>query len=238
MQKSVLVAETSEKYCATALTTKTIEEELVDARRKQLAAEQRVRALEEQLTEMHGKFPQFNQMTVLEPQSIPVPNVLTRPRFNSRDVSSSIAAALLKSGISKSHSWEQVHELTSSRELSYIHSLTQHRQYPPGTETVYSYFESRGGKFPEVVFFGLQYIIKRWLVGQVVTKEKIEEAKAFSDAHLGPGLFNYAGWMHILEKHGGRLPIRIKAVPEGAVIPYKNVLVTGGEHRSKMLLAH
>lgn len=55
MQKSVLVAETSEKYCATALTTKTIEEELVDARRKQLAAEQRVRALEEQLTEMHGK---------------------------------------------------------------------------------------------------------------------------------------------------------------------------------------
>ena len=31
-----------------------------------------------------------------------------------------------------------------------------------------------------------------------------------------------SGWMHILEKHGGRLPIRIKAVPEGAVIPYKN----------------
>ena len=27
----------------------------------------------------------------------------------------------------------------------------------------------------------------------MVTKEKIEEAKAFSDAHLGPGLFNYAG---------------------------------------------
>ncbi|KAL5484004.1 hypothetical protein EMCRGX_G020430 [Ephydatia muelleri] len=106
------------------------------------------------------------------------------------------------------------------------YKVTHHRQYPPGTETVYSYFESRGGKFPEVVFFGLQYIIKRWLVGQVVTKEKIEEAKAFSDAHLGPGLFNYAGWMHILEKHGGRLPIRIKAVPEGLVIPYKNVLVT------------
>ena len=37
------------------------------------------------------------------------------------------------------------------------------------------------------------FLFQRWLVGQVVTREKIEEAKAFSDAHLGPGLFNYAG---------------------------------------------
>ena len=30
--------------------------------------------------------------------------------------------------------------------------------------------------------------------------------------------------MYILEKHGGRLPLRIKAVPEleGTTIPYKN----------------
>ena len=31
-----------------------------------------------------------------------------------------------------------------------------------------------------------------------------------------------SGWMYILEKHGGRLPLRIKAVPEGTTIPYKN----------------
>ena len=30
------------------------------------------------------------------------------------------------------------------------------------------------------------------------------------------------GWMYILEKHGGRLPLRIKAVPEGSVVPFKN----------------
>ncbi len=30
------------------------------------------------------------------------------------------------------------------------------------------------------------------------------------------------GWMYILEKHEGRLPLRIKAVPEGTVVPYKN----------------
>jgi len=99
-------------------------------------------------------------------------------------------------------------------------------QYPPGTEVVYSYFESRGGKFQEITFFGLQYIIKRWLLGQVVTKEKIDEAAEVYEAHMGPGLFNYDGWMYILEKHGGRLPLRIKAVPEGTTVPYKNVLFT------------
>ena len=41
------------------------------------------------------------------------------------------------------------------------------RQYPPKTTKVYSYFESRGGKFKECTFFGLQYMIKRYLVGQV-----------------------------------------------------------------------
>lgn len=30
------------------------------------------------------------------------------------------------------------------------------------------------------------------------------------------------GWMYILEKHGGRLPLKIKAVPEGSLVPYKN----------------
>jgi len=37
------------------------------------------------------------------------------------------------------------------------------RQYPKDTKTVYSYFESRGGMFPETVFFGLQYYLDRYL---------------------------------------------------------------------------
>nr|CAB65409.1 pre-B-cell colony-enhancing factor [Suberites domuncula] len=106
------------------------------------------------------------------------------------------------------------------------YKVTHHLQYPPGAEHVYSYFESRGGKFPETVFFGLQYILKKSLVGKVVTREKIEEAAAVFDAHLGPGLFNKEGWMYILEKHGGKLPVRIKAVAEGTVVPTRNVLFT------------
>ncbi|XP_065918647.1 nicotinamide phosphoribosyltransferase-like [Dysidea avara] len=106
------------------------------------------------------------------------------------------------------------------------YKVSHHKQYPPNTHTVYSYFESRGGVYPETVFFGLQYILKKYFVGSVVTKEKIAEAKAVYDAHLGPGIFNEKGWIYIVEKHNGRLPIRIKAVPEGTVLPYKNVLFT------------
>ena len=30
------------------------------------------------------------------------------------------------------------------------------------------------------------------------------------------------GWMYILEKHDGRLPLKIRAVPEGSLVPFKN----------------
>jgi len=106
------------------------------------------------------------------------------------------------------------------------YKVSHYRQYPPLTEYVYSYFESRGGKFDEVVFFGLQYFIKRYLCGVVVTEEKIKYAKEILDCHMGPGHFNEEGWRHILTAHGGMLPISIKAVPEGTVVPTKNVLFT------------
>jgi len=42
----------------------------------------------------------------------------------------------------------------------------------------------------------------------------------------GPHTFNKEGWEHILKEHGGILPVKIQAVPEGTVVPTKNVLVT------------
>lgn len=117
--------------------------------------------------------------------------------------------------------------------LTDSYKVTHHLQYPPGTETVYSYFESRGGLFEDICFFGLQYFIKKYLVGQVVTKAKIDEAEAYFKIHFShpvwgynEKLFNRKAWEHILEKHGGKLPISIKCVPEGTVVPYKNCLLT------------
>lgn len=104
--------------------------------------------------------------------------------------------------------------------------VTHYAQYPPKTTKVFSYFEARGGDFKETTFFGLQYIIKNWMVGQVVTAERIAEAKEYYDKHFMSEVFHEAGWKYILEKHGGKLPIRIRSVPEGTTLPVKNVLFT------------
>ena len=103
---------------------------------------------------------------------------------------------------------------------------THWKQLPKGVTILRSYLESRGGKFDNTLFYGLQYIIKEYLQGKVITLNKINRAKLFWDAHLGPGHFNMDGWLHILEKHNGHLPVIIKAVPEGSVIPTGNVLLT------------
>jgi nicotinamide phosphoribosyltransferase len=111
--------------------------------------------------------------------------------------------------------------------LTDSYKLTHWKQYPPGTSNVYSYFESRGGEYPDVVFFGLQYFIKRYLQGRVVTLDKIREAEKITELHLGDkNLFNRKGWMHILKTHKGKLPVVIKAVPEGTIVPNHNVLMT------------
>ena len=66
--------------------------------------------------------------------------------------------------------------------LTDSYKVTHWRQYPPGTESVYSYFESRGGDFDEVVFFGLQHYLLRYLAGPVVSAAHIDEAAAFCAA--------------------------------------------------------
>ena len=111
--------------------------------------------------------------------------------------------------------------------LTDSYKLSHYKQYPAGTSQIYSYFESRGGEFEGVTFFGLQYLLKEYLEGQVVTQEKIDRADKIYAAHFGnPTLFNKAGWEYILHAHNGYLPIRIKAVAEGTVIPTHNVMLT------------
>lgn len=106
------------------------------------------------------------------------------------------------------------------------YKLSHFRQYPEGTTKIYSYLESRGGLYPKTLFFGLQYYLQRYLTGKVVTEEDVEEARAFSNKHFGTDIFNYDGWMYIAKELDGRLPIRIKAVDEGSVVPVSNALLT------------
>ena len=111
--------------------------------------------------------------------------------------------------------------------LTDSYKLSHYKQYPAGTSQIYSYLESRGGEFEGVTFFGLQYLLKEYLAGKVVSQVTIDRAAKIYAAHFGTStLFNKEGWEYILNTHDGHLPIRIRAVPEGTVIPTHNVMLT------------
>jgi nicotinamide phosphoribosyltransferase len=57
-----------------------------------------------------------------------------------------------------------------------------------------------------------------------ITQKEIDEAEDFTISHGLPFYRNL--WEYILNTYDGRLPLKIRAVPEGTVVPTKNVLVT------------
>lgn len=110
--------------------------------------------------------------------------------------------------------------------LTDYYKHTHHMQYPPGTKTIHSYIESRGGLFDEVKFFGLQAFIKEYIEGIAFTQSDIDEAEAFLNAGFNKPYFNKAGWQSLLDKHGGMLPLCITAVKEGSINAVRKTLVT------------
>ncbi|MFP3273316.1 MAG: nicotinamide phosphoribosyltransferase domain-containing protein, partial [Paraburkholderia sp.] len=103
------------------------------------------------------------------------------------------------------------------------YKASHYLQYPPQASAMFSYIESRGGCYDRTLFFGLQMLLKEYLC-RPVTHAMIDEAKAFFAAHGEP--FNEAGWRYIVAQYDGYLPVRIRAVAEGSVVPTHNVLVT------------
>lgn len=106
------------------------------------------------------------------------------------------------------------------------YKLTHWKQYPPNTEKIYSYLESRGGDFKETVFFGLQYYLLKYLT-KPITRKDIEEAEQIANVHFNnKSLFNKEGWLKVLQKYKGLLPLEIRAVKEGGVYPVGTPLLT------------
>lgn len=108
------------------------------------------------------------------------------------------------------------------------------RQYPEGTEMVYSNFtprKFRDGLSEELVFFGLQYFIKEYLVKQwnegffKQPKEKVvADYKRRMDNALGKDSIPVD---HIERLHElGHLPLKIKALPEGTIVGPKIPVLT------------
>lgn len=99
------------------------------------------------------------------------------------------------------------------------------QQYPEGTNKVYSYLTARSDKkIPFTVFFGLQYYIKEYLMIPV-TREDVLEAIQMRKQILGSCPTEIADKWFALSKLG-YIPLEIKAVEEGTIMPCKNVLMT------------
>ena len=106
------------------------------------------------------------------------------------------------------------------------YKMSHHAMYPPWTRHVGSYFESRGGEYNHTCFFGLQYILKKYLEGTRVTEKDIQDADWFASIHFSQNdVPPVCGWDRIVDEHDGKLPVRIRAVDEGSVIPHSNILL-------------
>lgn len=104
------------------------------------------------------------------------------------------------------------------------YKLSHAAQYPENTTTVFSYAESRGCKFSDVIMsFGLQYFMKS-VLSKRVTMRDVVFAKEFAEKHGEP--FNFEGWKYIVEKYDGYLPVKIRSLKEGTVVPTHSVMFT------------
>ena len=104
--------------------------------------------------------------------------------------------------------------------LTDSYKLSHSSQYPSNMLSMYDYMASRGGMYDEIIFVGLQYYLKEYLMTPV-TLQEIERTKVIAESHGTP--FDYDGWLHILNNHGGIIPVAISAIPEGKLIPVKTI---------------
>lgn len=97
------------------------------------------------------------------------------------------------------------------------------RQYPPEASIISAYVEARNNPFsPDVLFFGLQAFLLDYL-GTPATAADVDEAEELVTSHGLP--FNREGWNAIIDRHGGYLPLIIRALPEGTIAPSSTPLI-------------
>ena len=105
-------------------------------------------------------------------------------------------------------------------------------QYPPGTELVYSNLTCRSSRVPGVehtVFFGAQYFVQKVLLDgfadffRMSTTRAVQEYTDIINPSIGP----LPSTDHIVDLHRlGYLPLKIKALPEGSLVPLRVPMLT------------
>lgn len=93
------------------------------------------------------------------------------------------------------------------------YKLSHYKQYPEGTEYVYSYIEARKGEYP-VVVLGIHDFVE--MIQGELQSGNIQELQEIAEEHGVP--FN-EGWWDLLEDyHGKGFPVKVMGVPEGTVV--------------------
>ncbi len=95
------------------------------------------------------------------------------------------------------------------------YKVSHFKQYPKSTQKLSAYIEARDLNNQELVFFGLQAFIKKYLLNPI-TMEDINEAERFYMDHIG--IFNRQDWEYILNQHNGFLPLEIQSIDEGSIV--------------------
>lgn len=106
-------------------------------------------------------------------------------------------------------------------------------QYPPDTTLVYSNLTPRNSRLTgvnEMVFFGLQYFIKEYLVtyfNDHFFAQPKEKVMADYKRRISTSIGDLPTYKHVEQLHDlGYLPIEIKALPEGSLVPMKVPCIT------------
>jgi nicotinamide phosphoribosyltransferase len=126
--------------------------------------------------------------------------------------------------------------MTNAILLTDGYKLDHRRQYPVGTQFVYSNWTPRSNFYlteakKGAVVFGIQHFVKKYLIEyfnrEFFCKPLDEVIKSFTrrvNAFLGP---NEVGYQHVADLHKlGYLPIELKALPEGTICPIRVPMLT------------
>ncbi len=100
------------------------------------------------------------------------------------------------------------------------------QQVKPGTTKMWSYLMARSGKkIPFTLFYGLQYYLMEYL-SRPITQADAEEFYVYYKEILG-----FDAPADVVAKVQalvalGYMPLEIKAVPEGEIMPCRNILIS------------
>jgi nicotinamide phosphoribosyltransferase len=110
--------------------------------------------------------------------------------------------------------------------LTDIYKCGHMRQYKPGTTKIYSYLCARSAKyFSNHKYFGHSYYLQEYLSKPILPGHAEEFFAMYEHILKAPVPDDVRAKIHELCAYG-RVPLEIRAVREGEIVPHRNVLMT------------